>query len=119
MQLRPTPYEVIIEASVSELATIGQRIATLSQGQRIQLPAVKSHGEQRGLVIQEVTQPFIARWDEQVGLLVAGSGESLRAFAECFQFNCDPHPGAHNHWDVSPDEDLIDPGSLPIVVQLK
>jgi hypothetical protein len=118
MHLRRTPYEVIIEADAPELATIGQRIASLSQGQTFQLTANASDGQVPILVIQEVTQPFLARWDEQVGLLVAGSSKSLQAFAEHFQFDCEPQPGVHNHWDISVDESMIDPASLPIVVQL-
>lgn len=117
MYLRRTPYEAVIEATQSELEAIGRAVQTLEAGST---KSFESEPQSTGkkLVVTENGKPALATWQDEVGLVLAGSRESLASFSEQFFFHCEPVAGVHNHWDLAGIFDFVAPQSIPIVIQL-
>jgi hypothetical protein len=117
MRLIRTDHEVIIEAPAAELTEIGRRISSLGKHETLTIEAQHQASSDVKLVVLPTDRPFLAEWAEHTGLVVQGNHASLQAFAEQFHFQCEPFPGLHNHWDLAGVLDIVDPESLPIVVQ--
>ncbi len=70
------------------------------------------------LVVTENGEAFLASWDPEVGLRIAGSSAALATFADTLSFKCEPMPGLHAHWDVAGVFDFVASESLPLIVRL-
>ena len=122
MFLNVTAHEAVLSGSAGELSAAGHRIGELRPGEKLELPVSLKSGllHEQGakvVVIAAANTTFMAQQDGK-RLMIEGSPASLQAFAEHFSFNCEPIPGVHSHWDLGGISDLVNPESLPIVVQI-
>lgn len=117
MYLRRTPHEAVIEATQPELEAIGRAVQALEVGSTTSFESgPPSTGKK--LIVIENGKPALTTWQDEVGLVVEGSRESLVSFSEQFFFRCEPVAGVHNHWDLAGIFDFVAPQSVPIVIQL-
>jgi hypothetical protein len=117
MHLRRTPCEAVIEGTQRELEAIGRAVQALEVSSTTSFESgPPSTG--RKLVVTENGKPALATWQDEVGLVLEGSRESLVSFSEQFFFHCEPVAKVHNHWDLAGIFDFVAPKSIPIVIQL-
>jgi len=120
MRVLATPYEAILEGTAIELAEVAKTIAALRPPALVTLStrSEESHSSARHVHVRATEEAFHACWSQSGDLSITGSPEALAAFAEMFTFRCEPVRGVHSHWDPASLSGLVDPESLPIVIQI-
>ncbi len=123
MHLGRTPYEAIIEASSSELASFRARVAAISAEETIQWPVSIRHWPQgvangTSMTVTCTTGLFLAAWSSDGSLVIEGNAAILNDFAASFDFGPGVPAGTHTHWDLAGLSADVDEDSLSLVVQV-
>jgi hypothetical protein len=119
VELKRTPYEAVISASISEIAAVRTWLLAARAGDRLELASYVPSDSSMPLLIQ-VTEGrgFWARWDDSGGLLIDVGVGGLENFGAAFEFLCEPVSGAHCHFDPPAFPEEENDGSVPLVIAI-
>lgn len=124
MHLYRTAYEAIIEAPIDEIRALCTNLSRLQTNETRVFDALPRSQDIEGaevgskLVVTVDQGLFRASWNSETDLIICGNPQSIQAFAEACDFQCEPIAGIHTHWDFDACSTLVHPKSLPVVVQL-
>ena len=124
MKLYRTDDEVSLSGTVEELQIICRKLDTVSETDQLTF-SFETDGDsepydclESTMIIKAADGPAMATFEEELGIIVEGSIESLRALASFFDFESDAEKGSHYHWDEACDSRYVAEGTLPIVVSV-